>query len=220
MNPPGNDTPTRPGSRRIEIRRLGTQDYLTVWQQMRDFTEQRDDATADEIWLVEHPPIFTLGQAGRLDHVRDIGAIPLVRTDRGGQVTYHGPGQLVAYILLDLRRHRCGVKELVARLEQAIIDLLGGLHINAERQTGAPGIYVHGAKIAALGLRVRHGCTYHGLSLNVAMDLEPFTRIDPCGYRGLQTTDLAALLGRAGHAAPGLGDIESALLKHLLNQLQ
>ena len=177
----------------LRIRRLGTVDYAPTWQAMQDFTAARGPETPDEIWLLQHPPVFTLGMAGKREHVlADIG-IPVVPIDRGGQVTYHGPGQVVAYLLLDLKRLGYGVRELVRRIEQAVIDLLADYGITAERLPGAPGVYVDGAKIAALGLRVKHGCTYHGLALNVAMDLEPFTRIDPCGYAGLRTVDLRSL---------------------------
>jgi lipoyl(octanoyl) transferase len=155
---------------------------------MQGVTAARDESTADEIWLLEHPPVFTLGQGGKPEHLLDPGDIPVVRIDRGGQVTYHGPGQAVIYLLLDLRRRGYGVKELVRRMEQAVIDLLAEHGVAAERRPGAPGVYVAGAKIAALGLRVRAGCCYHGLAFNVDMDLEPFRRINPCGYPGLAVT--------------------------------
>lgn len=170
------------------VRRLGLADYLPTWQAMRDFTQGRGPGTADEIWLLEHPPVFTQGQAGRPEHLLDARGIPVVAIDRGGQITYHGPGQVVAYVLLDLRRRGYGVKELVQRLEQSVIDLLAGQGIVAERLAGAPGVYVGGAKIAALGLRIRQGCSYHGLSLNVDLDLTPFGAINPCGYPGLRVT--------------------------------
>ena len=160
---------------------------------MQDFTQSRDQSTPDEIWLLEHPPVFTLGLAGKPEHVLDAGDIPVIHIDRGGQVTYHGPGQLVAYLLLDLKRRGYGVRELVRRMEEAVIGLLAEDGIAAERKSGAPGVYVDCAKIAALGLRVKRGCCYHGLALNVDMDLEPFSRINPCGYPGLavtQTKDL------------------------------
>lgn len=160
---------------------------------MRAFTDARGPATVDEIWLVQHPPVFTLGQAGRPEHILNPGAIPVARTDRGGQVTYHGPGQLVVYVLLDLGRRKMGARRLVAALEQSVIDLAGEAGIEAVRKKSAPGIYVAGKKLAALGLRIRKGCCYHGLSLNVHMDLEPFSRINPCGYPGLGVTQLADL---------------------------
>lgn len=175
------------------IRRLGRVEYEPTWRAMQAFTAVRSADTPDEIWLLEHPPVFTLGQAGKREHIlTDIG-VPIVAIDRGGQVTYHGPGQVVVYLLLDLRRRGYGVKELVRRLEQAAIDLLLGFGLAAQRRAGAPGVYVGDAKIAALGLRIKNGCSYHGLSLNVAMDLTPFSAINPCGYEGLavtQTRDL------------------------------
>jgi lipoyl(octanoyl) transferase len=160
---------------------------------MRDFTASRDPETPDELWLLQHPPIYTLGQAGRLEHVLDPGDIPVLKVDRGGQVTYHGPGQIIAYLLLDLRRAGLGVRGLVHLLETAVIDLLARQGIAAEARPGAPGVYVQGAKIAALGLRVRRHCSFHGLALNVDLDLEPFSRINPCGYPGLVVTRLVDL---------------------------
>ncbi|WP_343032173.1 lipoyl(octanoyl) transferase LipB [Allochromatium palmeri] len=168
----------------------GLQDYTATWAAMRTFTDAREASTPDELWLLEHPPVFTLGQAGRPEHLLAPGTIPVIQTDRGGQVTYHGPGQLIAYLLLDLRRAGIGVKRLVERLEQSVIDLLAEQGVEAERRADAPGVYVAGAKIASLGLRVRNGCSYHGLALNVDMDLEPFSRINPCGYAGLAVTQL------------------------------
>ncbi|TEA77848.1 lipoyl(octanoyl) transferase LipB [Allopusillimonas ginsengisoli] len=170
--------------------------YVPVWGEMRGFTESRDTHSPDEIWLVEHMPVYTLGQAGKPEHVLDPGGIDVVRTDRGGQVTYHGPGQVVAYCMVDLRRHGLFVKEYVALLEDVLIDFLDTVGATgACRKSGAPGVYVPGkrgelAKIAALGIKVRNGCTYHGLALNVDMDLAPFLRINPCGYEGLETIDL------------------------------
>jgi len=158
---------------------------------MRAFTDARTACTDDQLWLLEHPSVFTLGQAGRSEHVLDPGQIPVVHCDRGGQVTYHGPGQLVAYVLLDLRRAGLGVKGLVRRMEESVIDLLACQGIEATIRPGAPGVYVEGAKIASLGLRVRGGCTYHGLALNVAMDLRPFQCINPCGYPGLTVTQIS-----------------------------
>lgn len=177
----------------LRLRRRGRVDYAACLADMQSFTDQRGADTPDELWLVEHPPVFTLGLAGKPEHVLDAGDIPVLRCDRGGQVTYHGPGQVVLYALLDLNRAGLGVKALVTTLEQAVIDLLAGLDITAQRHPGAPGVYVAGAKIAALGLRVRRGCCYHGLSLNVAMDLAPFARINPCGYAGLAVTQLRDL---------------------------
>ena len=177
----------------VVLRCLASQPYQPTWRAMREFTKARDVETCDEIWLLEHEPVFTLGQAGRLEHVLAPGEIPLVRSDRGGQVTYHGPGQLVVYLLLDLQRRRTGVRRLVAAIEQSIVKLLAAEGVEAQRRPGAPGVYVGGKKIAALGLRVRRGCCYHGLALNVNMDLEPFERIHPCGYVGLPVTQLAEL---------------------------
>lgn len=199
------------------LRRLGRMDYAACLTAMQDFTDRRDAATSDELWLVEHPPVFTLGLAGKPEHVLDAGDIPVVQCDRGGQVTYHGPGQVVLYTLLDLKRADIGVKALVTTLEQAIIDLLATLNIDGERRAGAPGVYVAGTKIAALGLRVRRGCCYHGLSLNVAMDLTPFERINPCGYAGLAVTDLRTLAPAAADPQP-IGECLASTLAALLDQ--
>jgi len=177
------------------VRQLGRQDYTAVWRNMQEFTADRDENSRDEIWVVEHEPVYTLGLNGKPEHILNAGNIPVVQCDRGGQVTYHGPGQIVAYLLLDLRRRNLGVKNLVNLLEQAVINLLKHYGLTAQRRPNAPGVYVNGEKIAALGLRVRRGCSYHGLSLNVDMDLEPFMRINPCGYQGLKTTQLKELLG-------------------------
>lgn len=177
----------------IIVKALGRRDYAPMLEAMQRFTAERDEDTPDELWVVEHPPVFTLGQAGKPEHVLNPGDIPVVKVDRGGQVTYHGPGQVVIYLLLDLRRRKLGVRELVTRMEQAVIDLLAEEGIEARARPDAPGVYVGEAKIAALGLRVRRGCSYHGLAFNVAMDLEPFTRINPCGYAGLKATQLADL---------------------------
>ncbi|GAB1265702.1 lipoyl(octanoyl) transferase LipB [Aurantivibrio infirmus] len=167
------------------IRDLGVEDYSKTWQAMTAFTNTRDADTLDELWLVQHSPVFTLGQAGKKEHIILPKDIPVVQCDRGGQVTYHGPGQLIAYSLLDLKRAKIGVRELVEKIEEVLIQTLSEYQIRAERQDGAPGVYVSDEKIAALGLRVRKGCSFHGMSMNVAMDLEPFTRINPCGYPGL-----------------------------------
>ena len=179
----------------IEVRHFpGLQDYQSTWEAMRAFSIRRDAETPDQLWLLEHPPVFTLGQAARREHLLDPGHIPVIRTDRGGQVTYHGPGQLIAYLLFDLRRGRIGVKRLVHLLEQVVIELLAAHGILAAARPDAPGVYVDGAKIASLGLRVRQGCSYHGLALNVDMDLAPFRRINPCGYPGLAVTQLTELV--------------------------
>ncbi len=175
------------------VRDLGRRDYQPTWQAMRDFTDGRDETTPSELWIVEHPPVFTQGQAGKDEHVLAAGDIPVVQTDRGGQVTYHGPGQLVIYPLLSLREAGVGIRRLVTLLEQAVIDALAGHGIHAEARRDAPGVYVDGRKIASLGLRVRRGCTYHGLALNVDNDLEPFARINPCGYAGLEVTSTRQL---------------------------
>ncbi|MCG3203072.1 MAG: Octanoyltransferase [Gammaproteobacteria bacterium] len=204
------------------VRRLGLQDYEPVWRAMHAYTDARGAEHEDEVWLLEHPPVYTLGLAGRPEHILDARGIPVVRSDRGGQVTYHGPGQMVAYLLLDLKRHGLGVKDLVRRTEQAAIDALAGLGVAASRRQGAPGVYARDAKIAALGFRVRRGCCYHGLAVNVDMDLEPFTRINPCGYAGLRVGSLGdqgvrigvpefgERLLRALDRSLGLGVMESA----------
>ncbi len=179
----------------LVFRDLGLQDYTHIWQQMQQFTEQRNSETPDEIWLLQHQPVFTQGQAGKAEHVLFPGDIPVVKVDRGGQVTYHGPGQLVAYVLLDIKRRGLGVRQLVTLLEQVLITLLQQYQIVANAKPDAPGVYVDGAKIASLGLRVRKGCTFHGLALNVNMDLAPFSRINPCGYAGMQMVNSADLGG-------------------------
>ena len=196
------------------VRRKGLAAYEPTWRAMQDFTQSRDEATPDEIWLLEHPPVFTLGLAGKPEHVLDAGDIPVIPVDRGGQVTYHGPGQLVAYLLLDLRRRGYGVRELVRRMEEAVIGLLADDGIAAERKSGAPGVYVDGAKIAALGLRVKRGCCYHGLALNVDMDLEPFSRINPCGYPGLAVTQTKDLGVR-----DSIQEVSDRLVKHLFETI-
>ncbi len=179
----------------LHVRQPGMQDYLSVWQAMQDFTDWRRPQTPDEIWIVEHPPVYTLGRAGKREHLLNPGAIPVIQVDRGGQVTYHGPGQLVVYLLIDLRRRGAGVRHLVDIIEQAVIQLLGGYGLSGHTRSGAPGVYVNEQKIAALGLRIRHGASYHGMSLNVDMDLTPFLNINPCGYEGLEVTSLARLGG-------------------------
>ncbi len=198
----------------LTIKHLGIVNYETTWLAMQTFTAQRNAETNDEIWLLQHPPVYTQGLAGKPEHLLTTSSIPVVKTDRGGQITYHGPGQIVAYVLFDLKRKSIGVKELVKRIEQSIIDILAEFEIHAERKIGAPGVYVHGAKIAALGLRVKKGCSFHGLALNVAMDLTPYNAINPCGYAGLQVTDLASLGVRAS-----ISSVMAALSKHLITQL-
>lgn len=179
----------------LVFRNLGLQDYTRVWQAMQQFTDQRNSESVDEIWLLEHSPVFTQGQAGKAEHLLFPGDIPVVQVDRGGQVTYHGPGQLVAYVLLDIKRRNLGVRQLVTMLEQILIQLLARYGILANARPDAPGVYVNGAKIASLGLRVRKGCTFHGLALNVNMDMEPFSRINPCGYAGMQMVQSSELKG-------------------------
>jgi lipoyl(octanoyl) transferase len=196
------------------VRDLGRQADEPVWRAMQAFTDTRGDDTPDELWLVEHEPVFTLGQAGRPEHVLAPGDIPVVHVDRGGQVTYHGPGQIVAYPLLDLRRLKTGVRDYVCRIEQAVIDTLGEWNIHGERREGAPGVYVNGAKVAALGIRVRRGCTFHGLAFNIAMDLEPFARINPCGYAGLEVVSMLDLGGPAS-----LDAVKPVLLAALADRL-
>ena len=199
----------------IIVRHLGLRDYESVWHEMQQFTEQRDENTADEIWLLEHPPVFTLGLNGKHEHILDAGNNPVIQCDRGGQVTYHSPGQLIVYLLLDLKRHNLGVKQLVNKMEQAVIDLLADSGIEGNRRDKAPGIYIDESKIAALGLRVRRGCSYHGLSLNIDMDIEPFTRINPCGFPDLQAIQLKDLSPSATIQVTG-----AALLKQLVKQLE
>jgi lipoyl(octanoyl) transferase len=198
------------------VRRLGTVDYADALSAMQAFTAQRDDATADELWLLQHPPVFTQGVAGKAEHLLQPGDIPVLPVDRGGQVTYHGPGQWVVYLLLDLKRRRMGVRALVDLIERTLVTTLAGYGIEAAADPAAPGVYVAGAKIASLGLRVRRGCSYHGLALNVAMDLEPFRRINPCGYPGLAVTSLEEQLGAA---CPGLEEVGECLLATLLAEL-
>lgn len=188
------------------IRQLGRVDYVTIWRAMQQFTDTRTAHTADELWFLEHPPVFTLGMAGKAEHLLSRGDIPVVRTDRGGQVTYHAPGQLVVYALIDLRRVRLGVRDLVTGLEQSVIRYGAQLGLAAVARREAPGVYVNGRKLASVGIRIRGGCSYHGLALNVNMDLEPFQRINPCGYAGLEMTQLAHLtpVTEVGVAAVGI----------------
>lgn len=194
---------------------LGQLDYQASWQAMTDFTNQRTPETIDQLWLVEHPPVFTQGQAGKAEHLLFPGDIPVVQSDRGGQVTYHGPGQLVAYPLLDLRRLKIGVRELVTSIEQTIVATLAHYGIDSAAKSDAPGVYVNGDKIASLGLRVRRGCSFHGLALNVAMDLAPFQRINPCGYQGLAMTQMKDLLPNP----PTLEDVQTQLVAEFARKL-
>ncbi|MCC5810910.1 MAG: lipoyl(octanoyl) transferase LipB [Ectothiorhodospiraceae bacterium] len=192
------------------IRNLGLADYRRTWLAMQDFTEQRDSTTEDELWVMEHPSVFTQGLNGKPEHLLAPGDIPVVPVDRGGQVTYHGPGQLVVYVLLDLRRRGLGIRRLVSILEHGVVSLAADYGIQAYPRPDAPGVYVDDAKLASVGLRVRRGCSYHGLSLNVDMDLAPFSRINPCGYQGLRVTQLRDL---------GVGDELQVISQRLLSEL-
>ena len=198
----------------MDVRRLGRVEYEPTWRAMQEFTASRTPETPDELWIVEHPPVFTLGQAGKPEHVLEDLGIPIVKIDRGGQVTYHGPGQVVIYVLLDLARLKIKVRELVTAIEQGVIDFLAAHGVQAERRAGAPGVYVGEAKVAALGLKIKNSCSYHGLSLNVDMDLSPFAAINPCGYAGLKVTQTKNLnIPLSAHEAG------ERLSQHLLQQL-
>ncbi len=202
----------------MHIRRLGEVDYLDTWQAMQAFTDERDAHSDDQLWLLQHPSVFTQGQAGKAEHLLKPGDIPVVQADRGGQVTYHGPGQWVVYLLLDLRRRGMGVRALVDLIEESIVALLADFEIAAAPRRDAPGVYVGDAKIASLGLRVRRGCSYHGLALNVDMDLEPFSRINPCGYQGMAVTCLRDCL--PGEVTmPTMDAVGEALLAALQSRL-
>lgn len=192
------------------IRQLDNMDYTTVWQAMKDFTDNRDETTSDELWLVEHPPVFTQGQAGKDEHLLMTGDIPVVKVDRGGQVTYHGPGQQVIYFMIDLRRRNMGVRQLVTLIEDGIIAALADYQITANAKPDAPGVYVDNRKVASLGLRVRKGCSFHGLALNVNMDLSPFLRINPCGYAGMEMVQTVDINGPKTVTEAG-----KALVEHL-----
>jgi lipoyl(octanoyl) transferase len=196
------------------VRELGLRPYEQVWQDMQLFTDQRSETTADELWLLQHPPVYTLGKNGKPEHILDARHIPVIKSDRGGQVTYHGPGQVIVYTLLDLNRMQIGVRELVTRIENSVINLLEDYGIHANARKDAPGVYVDGRKIAALGLRVRKGRSFHGLALNVDMDLGPFARINPCGYQGLEVTQLSELIDVVDFSV-----VEKRLLSHLEHQL-
>ncbi|WP_188635975.1 lipoyl(octanoyl) transferase LipB [Halopseudomonas pertucinogena] len=197
------------------VRHLGLVDYQPTLDAMRRLTAERDAATPDEIWLLQHPPVFTQGQAGKAEHVLAAGDIPVIQVERGGQVTYHGPGQLVGYLMLDLRRRGLGVRELVTAMEESLVELLAGYGVEAAPKPDAPGVYVDGAKIASLGLRVRRGCSFHGLALNVDMDMQPFSRINPCGYSGLRMTQL----GEQVSAPVDIGEVARRLEKVLRRRL-
>ncbi|MDT8805670.1 lipoyl(octanoyl) transferase LipB [Vibrio vulnificus] len=198
----------------LVVKRLGRRDYLPVWQAMHEFTDTRNEETPDEVWLVEHNPVFTQGQAGKAEHLLNTGDIPVVQSDRGGQVTYHGPGQLVAYFLINLRRKKLGVRDLVTTIENLVINTLKAYNIDSAARPDAPGVYVEGRKICSLGLRIRKGCSFHGLALNVNMDLSPFLRINPCGYQGMEMVQVSELGGPADIAL-----VEQQLVKELVNLL-
>lgn len=207
-------TARNPAADSVCIRTLDQVDYTASWHAMQDFTNSRASSTRDEIWLLQHAPVFTQGQAGKAEHLLAPGDIPVVQVDRGGQVTYHGPGQLVAYLLVDLRRKHIGARELVSRIETSIVQTLAELDIESAPRADAPGVYVQGRKIASLGLRIRHGCSFHGLALNVDMDLTPFLRINPCGYQGMQMTQVKEFVN-----APDFAAISAALAGHLADNL-
>ena len=196
------------------VRQLGRQRYMPIWQKMQEFTDTRDDSTPDEIWLVEHESVFTQGQAGKDEHLLAPGDIEVIKVDRGGQVTYHGPGQQMMYVLFNLRRLKIGVRELVTWLEECIIESLAEYDIEAYAKADAPGVYVNDSKIASLGLRVRRGCSFHGLALNVNMDLSPFLRINPCGYAGMNMVQTKELNGPQNLQSAGEG-----LVKHMIKKL-
>ncbi|MFB1055309.1 lipoyl(octanoyl) transferase LipB [Vibrio diabolicus] len=198
----------------LVVKRLGRQDYEPVWKAMHEFTDQRTEETPDEVWLVEHNPVFTQGQAGKAEHLINTGNIPVVQSDRGGQVTYHGPGQLVAYFLINLRRKKLGVRDLVTTIENLVINTLKAYNIDSAARPDAPGVYVDGKKICSLGLRIRKGCSFHGLALNVNMDLTPFLRINPCGYEGMEMVQVSQFGGPDNVEA-----VEKQLIEELVTLL-
>ncbi|HCH0948967.1 TPA: lipoyl(octanoyl) transferase LipB [Vibrio parahaemolyticus] len=198
----------------LVVKRLGRQDYEPVWKAMHEFTDQRTEETPDEVWLVEHNPVFTQGQAGKAEHLINTGDIPVVQSDRGGQVTYHGPGQLVAYFLINLRRKKLGVRDLVTTIENLVINTLKAYNINSAARPDAPGVYVDGKKICSLGLRIRKGCSFHGLALNVNMDLTPFLRINPCGYAGMEMVQVSQFNGPSD-----VETVEKQLIEELVTLL-
>jgi len=208
-------TPAQNLSSTIVVRNLGLQDYEPLWRAMQRFTDTRTAETADEIWFTEHPPVFTLGINANREHLLATGDIPIVQIDRGGQVTYHGPGMLMVYPLIDLKRLGLGVRDLVTALEQSVVDLAAGYGVDARARPDAPGVYAGDSKFASVGLRIRRGASYHGMALNVRVDLEPFLRINPCGYAGLQMTDLATLGGDSD-----LDAVRDRLLPHFLEHLR
>ncbi|MGR5177983.1 lipoyl(octanoyl) transferase LipB [Vibrio parahaemolyticus] len=198
----------------LVVRKLGRKDYEPVWKAMHDFTDNRTEDTRDEVWLVEHNPVFTQGQAGKAEHLLNTGDIPVVQSDRGGQVTYHGPGQLVAYFLINLRRKKLGVRELVTHIENLVIQTLNAYNIESAARPDAPGVYVDDKKVCSLGLRIRKGCSFHGLALNINMDLSPFLRINPCGYAGMEMVQVSQLGG-----PQQVGVVEDELIKALITIL-
>ena len=199
------------------VRQLGLQDYQEIWHKMQDFTDNRNVETIDEVWLVEHYPVFTQGQAGKPEHLLQSGAIPLVQSDRGGQITYHGPGQQVMYVLIDIRRHQnLNVRQLVTALEQSVVRTLADYAIEGYSKVDAPGVYIDGKKICSLGLRIRKGCSFHGLAFNINMDLQPFHYINPCGYAGLEMCQLADFIGREEAV---LDKVSPKLVNHLTELL-
>ncbi|MBY6197560.1 lipoyl(octanoyl) transferase LipB [Vibrio hangzhouensis] len=198
----------------LVVRKLGRKDYEPVWKAMHDFTDNRTEDTRDEVWLVEHNPVFTQGQAGKAEHLLNTGDIPVVQSDRGGQVTYHGPGQLVAYFLINLRRKKLGVRELVTHIENLVIQTLNAYNIESAARPDAPGVYVDDKKVCSLGLRIRKGCSFHGLALNINMDLSPFLRINPCGYAGMEMVQVSQLGG-----PQQVGIVEDELIKALITIL-
>ncbi|GMM90021.1 lipoyl(octanoyl) transferase LipB [Vibrio fortis] len=199
---------------KLIVKKLGRQDYEPVWKAMHEFTDTRTDDDVDQIWLVEHNPVFTQGQAGKAEHVLNAGDIPVIQSDRGGQVTYHGPGQLVAYFLINIRRKKFGVRDLVTHIENLVINTLKAYNIESAARPDAPGVYVDGKKICSLGLRIRRGCSFHGLALNVDMDLSPFLRINPCGYQGMEMAQVSQLGGPSD-----LESVEQQLIQELVELL-
>jgi lipoyl(octanoyl) transferase len=199
---------------KLIVKKLGRQDYEPVWEAMHKFTDERTEEDADQVWLVEHNPVFTQGQAGKAEHVLNAGDIPVIQSDRGGQVTYHGPGQLVAYFLINIRRKKFGVRDLVTHIENLVINTLKAYNIDSAARPDAPGVYVDGKKICSLGLRIRRGCSFHGLALNVDMDLSPFLRINPCGYQGMEMAQVSQLGGPSE-----LENVEQQLIQELVELL-
>ncbi|WP_373937645.1 lipoyl(octanoyl) transferase LipB [Vibrio kanaloae] len=199
---------------KLIVKKLGRQDYEPVWKAMHKFTDERTEEDVDQVWLVEHNPVFTQGQAGKAEHVLNAGDIPVVQSDRGGQVTYHGPGQLVAYFLINIRRKKFGVRDLVTHIENLVINTMKAYNIDSAARPDAPGVYVDGKKICSLGLRIRRGCSFHGLALNVNMDLSPFLRINPCGYQGMEMAQVSQLGGPSA-----LENVEQQLIQELVELL-